>query len=408
MQKVVIIGSGASGLISAIYAAKNNNQVIILERNNNCGKKLLLTGNGKCNYWNTDQDLKHYHTQNPLILNKIITKTNQQEILTFFDHIGIIPRIKNGLYYPYSNQSVSICYALLLEAELLGIKIINNFLVDKIIVKNKQFIIKSNQEEIIADKLIIATGSKANPKTGSDGNGYELVKSLNHSIIKPLPALVSLKGEESYFKKWKGIRTDVTLSLYHNENKIKEESGEIQLTDYGISGICVFNLSNVVTKLLDQKQNVKIKIDFLPYLKLSIEDLISFIDKRNQMLKKRNIGELFDSLLNYKLVNILLTESKINPKKSWNDLNNKQKKLVSQNLKQFSLKITDTNSFEKAQVCSGGVPLTEINYQTMESLKVKGLYIVGELLDVVGDCGGYNLSFAWISGMLAGKAISDN
>lgn len=403
MKKVVIIGGGASGLVAAIYAAKTGNQVIVIERNNTCGKKLLLTGNGKCNYWNSNQDLKNYNTLNPEVLKKIITISNQEYILSFFDSLGIIPKIKNGCYYPYSNQAISIKYALVLECKLLGVQFINDQLVSKIEKKKNQFVIETITDKINADKVILANGSKAAPKTGTDGTGYQLAKDLNHSIIKPLPALVSLKGNEKYFKSWAGIRTDVTVSL--ND---KQFSGEIQLTDYGVSGICVFNLSSDVAKLLNQNKKVSIGIDFMPMIKIKeINQFINWIDKRNKQLIKRKINELFDGILNYKLVQVLLEISHINKEKYWNDLTKQEQYLLAKNIKEFSLNITNTNSFDKAQVCSGGVPLNEIDPNTMESLKVKDLYIVGELLDVDGICGGYNLSFSWISGMLAGKATGD-
>ena len=397
MKKVAVIGAGASGLIASIYASINN-EVTIIERNNKCGKKILMTGNGKCNYWNEFQSLTKYHSQNKELLEPIITPENQQEILNFFDNLGIIPKIKNGWYYPYSNQAISINYALNLENSLSNVTILNNTVVTNISKINDTFEIATSNGLIKADKVILATGSKAMPQTGSDGSGYTLAKSLGHTIINPLPALVSLKGNQKYLKKWAGIRTDVKISL----NDIVE-LGEIQLTDYGISGICVFNLSYKVNQLLQHQKSVKLCIDFLPWLEL--DNFYNFIEKRNSKLKKRNISELFDGMLNYKLVNVLLELSNINSNDNWNKLTDNQKKSLMKNLRNFTFEVTDSNSFDKAQICSGGIPLKEINPKTMESLKTEGLYIVGELLDVNGDCGGYNLSFAWLSGMIAGKNL---
>lgn len=404
MEKVVIIGGGASGLITSIYAKTKTNQVIILEKNPTCGKKLLITGNGRCNYWNEDQDLKHYHSHHSNLLSDIITSKNQEEILTFFKQIGITPKIKNGYYYPFSNQAVSIQYALLLEAKIRNIEVQTDILVTDIEKIENQFIIITNQERIIADKLVLATGSKACPKTGSDGKGYEYAESLGHSIISVEPALVSLLGDYPYLKKWNGIRTDVKVTLYENTNVIKTEEGEIQLTDYGISGICIFNLSRYVAIGLKKHKKEYITINFLPFL-TSKQECIDWLETQNKQVKNRTIGELLEATLNYKLVAVLLKIAQISSTQTWTNCTKKEQMKLIDLLYSFHFDIQKTNTFEKAQVCSGGIPLIEINSDTMESSIVKNLYLTGEILDVDGDCGGYNLSFAWITGMLAGKDI---
>lgn len=400
MKTITVIGGGASGLIASIYAKTSNTQVILLERNSECGKKILATGNGRCNYWNSDQDLKHYNSNTTNLLEEIITPENKNEIMDFFNRIGIIPKIKNGYYYPYSNQAISIKNALITEAKRKGVKIYNDTYIDEIKKENNKYIITYNKKAIISDSVIIATGSKASPKTGSDGNGYELVKKFSHSIIEPLPALVQLRGEEKYFKDWAGIRSDVKISLYADNELIKEETGEIQLTDYGISGICTFNLSRFVSRNLKENKKQYVFINFLPFLK---ENKLAFFEERNNVVRNRTLSEFLEGLLNNKLVKVLLNISNLDQNKKWDDLNYEEKELLVENLTNFKLKITGTNSFDQAQVCSGGVPLTEIKIKTMESIYNENLYIVGELLDVDGDCGGYNLSFAWISGMVAGK-----
>ena len=253
MKKVVIIGGGASGLVAAIYAARKGDDVTILERNNSVGKKILMTGNGKCNYFNKDQSLDHYDSFDKAHVIEIINGSNLKEVLKLFDSLGIVPKIKNGYYYPNSMQAVSIKEVLLLECKLLNVKIRINTLVNKIIKKDK-FIINPDEDKIEADKVIIATGSKAAPKTGSDGIGYELARSLGHKVIPPLPALVQLIGNEKYFKEWNGIRSDAKVTLLVGGKKVKAEKGEIQLTNYGISGICVFNISGICSKGLALKR----------------------------------------------------------------------------------------------------------------------------------------------------------
>ena len=402
MKKVVIIGGGASGLISSIFAKNKDNEVIILERNSICGKKILATGNGRCNYWNEDQNLRHYNSTSKNLLEKIITLDNQKQIMTLFNRIGIVPKIKNGYYYPTSNQAISIRNALVTEATKLGVKIYQDALVDKVTYSNNKYIVEFNNKKIIADSLIIATGSKASPKTGSTGIGYTLAKSLGHTIIEPLPALVQLVGQGKYFTSWDGIRSDVNVSLYAANKFIKEETGEIQLTNYGVSGICIFNLSRFASAYLKENKKVEVVINFLPWLK---EDAITYFDKRTSLMPSRTIFELLEGLLNNKLLNTFLSILKLDESRKWTNMSKQEKINLINILTNFHLPIIDTKSFDNAQVCSGGVDLSEINPNTMESLINKNLYIVGELLDVDGDCGGYNLSFAWISGMLAGKSI---
>lgn len=406
MSRIVVIGGGASGLVAAIYAKRNGNEVIVIEKNDICGKKILKTGNGKCNYFNENLDIKFYNSRDIELLENVITVDNIKEVQTFFKRIGIVPKIKNGYYYPMSEQSSSIRNALILEAESLNIKIINSFFVNDIVKINGKFIIKSQSRQISADKVIVATGTKASLKKDEEFNGYELLQKFNHSIVKIVPSLVQLKGEEKYFKLWEGIRCDVKLSLYENNINIKEELGQIQLTDYGISGICTFNISGLVSRGLIDNKDYEVVIDFLNDIEKDQEQFIKFLDERSKLITNRNIVEFFEGMINSKLIKTILKVSKIREDKCYDELTIKEKEILSKNIKSFRLKITGTNSFDRAQVCSGGVPISEVDLRTMESLKEEDLFITGEVLDVDGNCGGYNLAFAWISGMLAGKECS--
>ena len=399
MKRVVVIGAGASGVISSIFASKNN-EVIILERNSNTLKKLLLTGNGKCNYFNENQDISNYNSSNIDLVEKIISQNNINTVLDFFDKIGIIPKIKNGYYYPYSNLSNSIKEALVKEAILSGVKIKTDYLVNDIKKVNDKFIINN---ELECDYVILSTGSKAYPKTGSDGIGYEILKSFGHNIIKVLPALTAVIGDKTYFKDWAGIRVEASVSLYENDLFIKKEEGELQLTKTGLSGICIFNLSSKIKRGLEENKKEDIVINFLPF----VTNIEEFLNERNKKVKNRTIMELLEGLINYKLVKIILSELNINENKYYNELSNKEKEILFNNLVKFKVNIIDTNSFDNAQVCSGGLSLNEININTMESKLVSGLFITGELLDIDAVCGGYNLTIAWITGILAGIYIGE-
>lgn len=400
MKEVVIVGGGASGLTAAITAARNGKDVTIIERNNKCGKKILITGNGRCNFWNTDVDLSHFHSSNSNLLKEFITDERKNSILKFFDSLGLAYKTKNGYYYPFSNQAFTIENALLSECKKLNIKITNDITVEKII-KEDCFIINPDKENIKAKNIIIATGSKAAPKTGSDGLGYELAKSFNHNIITPLPSLVQLKADEPYFKNWSGIRTDVKVNLLINHKYIKSETGEIQLTNYGLSGICIFNLSGEAAKALNQNKNVIISINFIPFA----SNPKTFLQNLNKNSYHKTISELLEGILHYKLVDIIIKKAHLKRDLLLTTLTDNELNNLIKTLTDFQIQILDTHTLEHAQVCSGGIPLTEINSKTLESLKVKNLYFTGEIIDIDGDCGGYNLGWAWMSGIIAGKNV---
>ncbi len=409
MSKVIVIGGGASGLIAAIHAAKVGNEVLLIEKNNKLGKKLLITGNGKCNYWNEDISINHYNSNNINILEKIITKSNQNKVLSFFDSIGIIPYIKNGYYYPLSNQSITIEKTLEKECKLQKINILYEEEVLSIEKENNKFIINTNNNTYIGDKIILSTGSFAAPKTGSDGLGYQIAKTLGHTIIEPLPALTSLICKYNFLKDWAGIRTNAELLLYEDNQLIKKSCGELQLTNYGISGICTFNLSSIISRGLANNKKESIYINFLYPLKISsYKDFIDWMTNRTTITKNRSIQENLDGILNYKLVNIILNLSKINNTDTWNNISTSKKELLGNLLTNFKLSIINTNTYDSSQTCTGGIPLTEINPNNMESLKCKNFYITGELLDTDGECGGYNLAFAFITGYLAGISTKEN
>jgi len=396
MSKVIVIGAGASGVIASLKASVNN-EVILIDSNDKCGKKILVTGNGKCNYWNEDINVRNYFTNNTNELKNIMEK--QEEVLDYLYHLGIFPKIKNGYYYPASSQAASVREIFERELDRYNVTKIYNNKVLCIEKSNDKYIVKTVNGVYKADKLIIATGSKASPKTGSDGFGYEIAKQFNHNINPVLPALVSLNTNE-VVKEWAGVRSDVRLSLFIDENQVIEEEGEIQLTENGISGICTFNVSGLVSKALYNNKKVKININFIP----TINNPIDFFEERNDMLQNRTVEELLESVLNYKLVAFILKRIGINKNSYWNLLDKIIKQKLIDNLENFEVNITSTNTYDNAQVCTGGIPLGELN-KNMESNYNKNLYFVGEILDVDGKCGGFNLAFAFITGYIAGSSV---
>ena len=314
MCDIVIIGGGVSGIVSAIKSFNGRNRITILERNDKCLKKLLLTGNGRCNYFNDDTSISNYHSMREDLLDKVINSDNMSRILDFYNELGIIPKIKNGYYYPFSNQASTVRDALLFEVMKLGISIKYNYLVEKIEHSNNKFIIN---DSIVCDKVIIATGSCSYPKTGSDGMGYDFLRKFGHNIIKPLPALVQLNSDFKYCRELSGIRSDVILSLYEDDEFISSSVGEVQLTDYGISGICTFNLSHFVTRGLDVGRKEVIKVNFLPFIK---DNYMEWFNTYSNKHNDKNIYMLLCNILNYKLVKVILKVCSIDNETYYNEL----------------------------------------------------------------------------------------
>ncbi len=401
MCDIVIIGGGVSGIVSAIKSFNGRNRITILERNDKCLKKLLLTGNGRCNYFNDDISISNYHSMREDLLDKVINSDNMSRVLDFYNELGIIPKIKNGYYYPFSNQASTVRDALMFEVMKLGISIKYNYLVEKIERSNNKFIIN---DSIVCDKVIIATGSCSYPKTGSDGMGYDFLRKFGHNIIKPLPALVQLNSDFKYCRELSGIRSDVILSLYEDDEFISSSVGEVQLTDYGISGICTFNLSHFVTRGLDVGKKEVIKVNFLPFIK---DNYMEWFNTYSNKHNDKNIYMLLCNILNYKLVKVILKVCSIDNETYYNELDYNSRSLLIDNLTNFKFNIVSTKDFNFSQVCNGGVSLDEVNLSTFESLIVDGLYITGEVLDINGNCGGYNLICAVISGILVGDDLSD-
>lgn len=395
MNRIVIIGSGASGIVSAIFSKKDDNEVIVLEKNNDSLKKLLITGNGKCNYFNDDFSINNYSSNNIDMLKKIITNDNKNKVLNFIDSIGIKSRVKNGYYYPASNQAFSIHNALIKESNILGVILKNNYEVKSIKKIDNIFIIN---DEIKCNKLVISTGSMAYPKTGSTGDGYRFAEYFNIKVNSVYPALVALKSDNKLLKELDGVRVECKVT--NSKNNVSE-MGELQFTKEALSGICIYNLSidnnidNIVVNLLNSF-NIN-----------SIDEFLREMDKQNRLVKNRTITELLEGYLNYKIVNAVLKYSKIDYSKNYNVLTKREKEILGNNLVNLNFKIIDRKDYNSSQVCGGGISLEEININTFESKKVKDLYFTGELLDVCGKCGGYNLGFAFLSGMIVGENIND-
>lgn len=405
-MKVIVVGGGASGLVSAIMAARGGACVTVLERNSSCGKKILVTGNGRCNYYNSDQDLSHYHSSNSELISGFINDKNCQMVLDFFDSLGVVPKIRNGYYYPFTNQAVSVLNSILNELDNLSVNVVCDVFVKEIVNEKNGFTIKTNGENYVCDRVIVAGGTYAYYKN-MEINSYDMLEKLGHTIVRPLPALVQLKIDSSITKKWAGVRVDACLKLYEDGNYVKKEIGELMLTSYGISGICAMQLSGRIARGIDSNKKEEIVINFVRDIASNSEELVNYLNNLSCKLENRTVSNILDCILNYKLGNAIIRELSIDGDMMFNQLSCEDRVRLADRIVNYKVKITGTNSFNEAQVCSGGVVLDLVNCLTMESSLIKGLYVVGELLDLDGDCGGYNLTIAWITGILAGMASSE-
>lgn len=404
MMRVIIIGGGASGLMAAITAARNGARVTVLEHQNQIGKKILVTGNGRCNFTNTDQDLSHYHSENPSNMAVSLKEFTYQDTILFFKDLGILSKDRNGYLYPYSDAASAILEALRMECEHLRVKISCKTDVKSIAKSDGIFKVHTAGWTYEADRLILAAGSKAAPVTGSDGSGYTLAKSFGHTIIEPYPALVQLLSKEKCLNALAGLRADAKAALYADGQPVISNRGEVQLNANNISGIPVFQISGEAAKLIAAGGQCHVSLDYLP--DFTEKSLIDYIRQRIGTCGYKTAVTFLTGLFARKLSEVICERSKLPKNLTAKDFTKDDIIKLCKQIKNFELKINGTNGFEHAQCCGGGVSLDEIDPLTMESLLVPGLYFCGELLDVYGDCGGYNLQWAWTSGYLAGKSVN--
>lgn len=405
MVTVAVIGGGASGMMAAVTAASRSAKVIMIEHKDRVGKKILSTGNGRCNFTNIYQDPACYHCTDPLFPWHIIEKFNAQDTISFFLKLGIYSKNRNGYIYPNSDQASAVLDVLRMEMERLHVKVMTEAQCSGIIPGKKGFKIQTNKGIIKADKVILCTGSKAAPVTGSDGSGYDIAKKLGHRILPVLPALVQLRCEEKYFKSIAGVRVNGKVSVWSDGICEAEDTGEIQITNYGISGIPVFQISRYVSALLYNGKSVEAVIDYMP--DFSNTQMFDFLKIRSQTRPEKTAVQFLTGLFHKKLSDLWITQAGIDREKQCGNFSDIELRKLNNLIKHTSLNITGTNSYEQAQVCAGGVDTSEINPDTLESIYVPGLYFAGEILDVDGMCGGYNLQWAWSSGYITGIHVCD-
>ena len=406
MRHVAVIGGGAAGMMAAITAAREGVKVTILEHKDRIGKKILSTGNGRCNFTNIFQTPACYRSDNRDFAWNIIQKFNVEKTISFFKELGIYPKDRNGYLYPYSDQAAAILEVLQIEIAKLDICVMTEINVLDIQPVKRGIRVTTDKKTITVDSVILACGSKAAPVTGSDGSGYQLAKLLGHRIVPVLPALVQLRCAEKFYKSISGVRVQGTVEIYADDISLASDTGEIQLTNYGISGIPVFQVSRYAAKAIYQKQSVTAVLNFMP--DMNKDEFLSFLQERITLCPYKTLNEFFTGIFPKKLCELWIRLSRLPKEMRVSDLSGEQLEKLVLLIQHLRTHITETNAFEQAQICCGGVDTTEINPDTLESNYVPGIYFAGELLDVDGICGGYNLQWAWSSGFVAGKEAAGN
>lgn len=402
--KIGVIGGGAAGMMAAITAASEGAVVTLLEGGERVGKKILATGNGKCNLGNLNLSTGDYYGASTEWIGECLSRFDCDDTIRFFRGIGLMLKEKNGYLYPLSEQAASVLDVLRTELRTSGVEVITEAKVQSV-EKSEEgvFRVKAGEKNFSFDRVILACGSKAAPKTGSDGSGYKLAKRLGHELIPTVPALVQLRCEEGWLKEVAGVRTDAQITVVSGyvDEEITER-GELQLTDYGISGIPVFQLSrkvNYLLRKLGKNGVVEVSVDLLP--DYTHEEVAQLWAVRKLLQTDRTVEEFFTGMLNKKLMLLFIKQAGLKRDALVADVEEWRLQAVFDLCKDWRLHVTGSNPYENAQVCAGGVDTTQVN-TTMESKLVPGLYLAGELLDVDGRCGGYNLQWAWCSGYLAG------
>ncbi len=405
--KVLIIGGGAAGMTSAIAASRNGAKIVLLEQLPRVGKKILATGNGRCNLTNAHIYIDRYHGSNVKFAYAALNQFDRQDTIEFFEELGIhCVEEEEGKIYPASLQASSVLDVLRYEMNYLGIEQICDAKVISILPHNSGFTLQlKDGSRIQGDRVIVATGGKANPALGSNGSGYDLVKPLGHRIVEPFPALVQLRLYADFFKALSGVKLIGEASIGVDGRVLRREKGEILFTDYGVSGPPVIQLSRCAGEQLRAGEKPVFTIDMFP--EISCDELLEILKKRCNLRGEKPLDFSFIGLINKRLINIILKETSIE------DIHMPCSKVtlehlrdIANKMKKWDFEIIGTQSWSQAQVTAGGVDVGDINPKTMESKLITGLYFAGEVIDIDGDCGGYNLQWAWSSGYVAGLNAS--
>ncbi len=400
--KVIVVGGGAAGLMAAIVAARDDAKVIILERKDRVGKKILATGNGRCNITNQGMDERYFHSDSLNIFDEVYTQFDRDATLDFFNGLGIeTVELDEGKLYPMSLQATSVLNVLRYEAERLGVQVICNEEVTQLVLAPKVKV-TTKQKSYYSDRLIMATGGKSAPDLGSNGGGYNLLEDLGLKMVRPFPSLIQLESDYRYLKHLKGTKMMANISVVINEQIHRTEYGELLFTDYGVSGPPILQLSRHASKALHHKiRGVQLMIDLMPAI--DEEAMDQLLLRRIEHMPYKTLDAFFEGMLPKALIVPVIKDNELSMDMKAADISKVMRRSIVKWLKGFTLSITGTRQWNQSQVTAGGIDCTMVNATTLQSHQYPNLYLCGELLDIDGDCGGYNLQWAWSSGYVAGR-----
>lgn len=402
-MEILIIGGGASGMAAALQAAQSPDwHVTLLERQARVGRKLLATGNGRCNLSNTAVTQSRYHGLDPAFTAPALARFSPEETLTWFRGLGLLTvREPSGRIYPLSDQANSVVDVLRFALEARGVCLHTGCEVQRIWKKGDGFLVKTPGEEFFANRVIVACGGAAGEKLGGGTGGYRLLKALGHKLTPLAPSLVQLKTDSPYPRQLKGVRVDAAVTLCASGRVLAQSAGEVQFTDYGVSGPAIFEVSRFASP---PAPSLSVSLDF--FRAYSLEQVLSFLARRQASFPGLASEHLLAGMLHSRLGRVLLTQASLPAAAPASALSSGDLSRLAACAKAFSLPVAGPLGMEQAQVTAGGVPTSEFFPETLESRLVPGLYACGEILDVDGDCGGFNLQWAWSSGRLAGMLLS--
>lgn len=402
-KHVIVVGGGASGMMAAISAKRQGADVTIFERNARIGKKILATGNGRCNFTNINTDISYYHGNNPKFANNALSQFGVNDTIAFFEKIGIAHKVEElGKVFPMSDQASSVLDVLLYEIKQNDVNIVCNAYVKNIINNNGMFTVKlEDGSAYTANSVIIATGGKAMPSTGSDGNGFELARALGHSVTDIFPGLVQLMLEGKFFKQIDGVKIVGTAEILSNKQCLAKDRGDVLFTNYGVSGPPVLQISRKAGELLQENKEAILKITVIDTI--DKHELTHLIAARFNNNPQKTVEFGMVGLINKRLIPVVLKEAGIEDLKHIAlNVSPAQCEAIAQKLTDWRFTIRGTKGWQSAQVTAGGIDTQEVYDDTMQSKIVKGLFFAGEIMDIDGQCGGFNLQWAWSSGFVAG------
>ncbi len=405
---VIIIGAGPAGLLAAGRAAELGSKVLILEKMRQEGRKLMITGKGRCNITNSaeiGEFITHVFPKGKFLRNAF-SQYFSEDIISLLENYGLdVTLERGGRYFPTNNKAPEVLKAILKWVNELGVEIYTDYQVEKLLVEDGSVIgVQANAKEFIAPNVIIATGGKSYPATGSTGDGYELARRVGHKIQKPIPALVPVETEGQIAKKLQGLNLkNVRAVIWVNGKKYGEAFGEMIFTHFGLSGPIILTLSRIMVTELQNGNKVEVSIDLKPALDEQKLDN-RLIRDLNEHGKKR-LANIFRQWLPASMVPVFIEELGLDPNKECHQVSSKERKQIRHLMKNFKLKVSHHRSFKEAIITAGGISTDEIRPKTMESKLVKGLYFAGEVIDLDAETGGYNLQIAYSTGWLAGNAI---